>query len=107
MTKRKIFVNPISLKKDKIRILDQTKLPIEVRYQDCKNVRDVWEAIRGLKVRGAPLIGIAGALGFLLGLQKTKAKGEEAFLEEARRLKAYLNSSRPTAFKNAAHRPSA
>ena len=94
---QKTFVNPIELKKDRIRIIDQTKLPVVLSYEDCRSVSDVWQAIKKLKVRGAPLIGIAGALGFFLGMQKTKAKDYEALLKEAGELEAYLNSSRPTA----------
>jgi len=94
---QKTFVNPIAWKKDRIRIIDQTKLPVALCYEDCHTVSDVWWAIKKLKVRGAPLIGIAGALGFLLGIQKTKSKNPRALLSAARHLKAYLNSSRPTA----------
>lgn len=94
---QKTFVNPIVWKKDRIRIIDQTKLPVSLSYEDCRSVSDVWWAIKKLKVRGAPLIGIAGALGFLLGMQKTKSAGPRALLSDAKRLKAYLNSSRPTA----------
>ena len=64
MTKQKIFVKSISWEKDRIRIIDQTKLPVELKYEDCLNVRDVWWAIKKLKVRGAPLIGIAGGFAF-------------------------------------------
>jgi methylthioribose-1-phosphate isomerase len=94
---QKTFVNPIAWKKDRIRIIDQTKLPVVLSYEDCQSVSDVWWAIKKLKVRGAPLIGIAGALGFLLGMQKTKSRDPRILLATAKRLKVYLNSSRPTA----------
>jgi len=60
--KRRLSVNPIAWKNGKIRIIDQTRLPVELKYEDCVSVRDIWGAIRKLRVRGAPLIGIAGAL---------------------------------------------
>lgn len=49
-----------------IRILDQTLLPTEERYLDLNSVEAVAEAIRSLRVRGAPLIGIAAAMGVTL-----------------------------------------
>lgn len=94
---KKLIINPIEWKNGVIRIIDQTKLPVELKYEDCKTVSDIWWAIKKLKVRGAPLIGIAGALGFLLGMHKTKAKTSLELLKEARRLNTYLASSRPTA----------
>jgi methylthioribose-1-phosphate isomerase len=95
--RQKILVEPIRWQDGVIRILDQTKLPVEIRHEDCKTVLSVGRAIKKLKVRGAPLIGIAGALGFLLGMHGTKARGRTALLKEAKRLRVYLASSRPTA----------
>jgi len=91
---QKLFVKPIAWHNGVIRIIDQTQLPVALRYEECRSVSDVWHAIKKLKVRGAPLIGIAGALGFLLGMHKANAKG---LLKEARKLNKYLASSRPTA----------
>ena len=42
-------------------ILDQTRLPLEEHYQECRVWPDVVEAIQGMRVRGAPAIGLAGA----------------------------------------------
>ncbi len=72
-----------------LRLLDQTKLPSSITYLDCRTVRDVWQAIRQLSVRGAPAIGIAAAFGCVLGAQQ----GLDEFAEAI----TYLNSSRPTA----------
>jgi methylthioribose-1-phosphate isomerase len=52
-----------------LRILDQTLLPGETRYIETQEYREVGDAIRRLTVRGAPLIGIAGAYGLTLGLR--------------------------------------
>jgi methylthioribose-1-phosphate isomerase len=49
-----------------LRLLDQTFLPTRIVYCDCHRVEEVWEAIRGLRVRGAPAIGIAAAYGIAL-----------------------------------------
>jgi len=43
--------------------LDQTLLPTRLEYRDCRTVEDVWEAIKVLRVRGAPAIGVAAAMG--------------------------------------------
>lgn len=70
-----------------LRLLDQTRLPTEQVYLDCKTVQDVWDAIKRLSVRGAPAIGIAAAYGCVIGAQK------DAFDDAA----AHLATSRPTA----------
>jgi methylthioribose-1-phosphate isomerase len=50
----------------RLRILDQTRLPLEERYLDLSTVEEVAEAIRTLRVRGAPLIGVAAAMGVVV-----------------------------------------
>jgi methylthioribose-1-phosphate isomerase len=70
-----------------LRLLDQTRLPGEVVYLDCHTVDDVWEAIRNLRVRGAPVIGVAAAYGVVLG---ARAGNAAAAIE-------FLKTSRPTA----------
>ena len=50
-------------------LIDQTRLPLELVLFVCENVDLVWEAIKSLRVRGAPAIGIAAAYGVCLGLQ--------------------------------------
>ena len=78
-------------------ILDQTKLPNEIKIIHLKNLHDVWEAIYLLKVRGAPAIGIAAAFGLYLEAKKIEADNYELFLDKFQKAKEYLNSSRPTA----------
>ena len=70
-----------------LRLLDQTRLPGELAYLDCRDVEAVWSAIRRLSVRGAPAIGVAAAYGCVIGAQRG------AFREAAEHLK----TSRPTA----------
>src|SRR5260221_2324057 len=52
-----------------VRIIDQTLLPTELRYIDLRTVEQVWEAIKMLRVRGAPAIGVAAAMGVAVGVQ--------------------------------------
>jgi len=74
-----------------IRILDQTLLPTEERYLDLRSVESVAEAIRTLRVRGAPLIGIAAAMGVTL------AAREKHTLDAVCSAAAALGATRPTA----------
>src|SRR5881409_3592313 len=80
-----------------VRLIDQTLLPTRLEYRDCRTVEEVWEAIRSLRVRGAPAIGIAAAMGVVLGLQGHVGAGRDAFLARLDEVCAYLRTSRPTA----------
>jgi len=81
----------------KIRIIDQTKLPIKFKYIYCKDIKSLWKAIKTLKVRGAPALGVAAAFGVVLGMQSSKAKTSRNFISQLNRAIKYLGSSRPTA----------
>lgn len=70
-----------------LQLLEQTKLPNEVMYVDCRSVQDVWDAIKRLAVRGAPAIGIAVAYGCVIGAQQDDFDGAVV----------HLSTSRPTA----------
>lgn len=94
---KNVFINPICWNEDRVRIIDQTRLPVTLVYENCTQVEQIWTAIRKLKVRGAPLIGIAAAIGFWLGLKKSRVEGGPEILREAEKLRLYLASSRPTA----------
>src|SRR6266852_2215677 len=80
-----------------VRLIDQTRLPGELVYRECRAVDEVWEAIRSLQVRGAPAIGIAAAMGALLGLHQHTAEGPAALGERLRAAAVRLRTSRPTA----------
>lgn len=87
----------IEWKKNSLRIIDQTKLPLTLEYLDCRTVRSIWRAIRELKVRGAPAIGISGAFGVILGIKNIKTKDFAIFKKKVEAIIDYLGSSRPTA----------
>jgi methylthioribose-1-phosphate isomerase len=53
-----------------LRLLDQTLLPTEVAYRDCRTLDEVCEAIRALRVRGAPAIGVAAAFALVLHMRE-------------------------------------
>lgn len=81
----------------KIKLVDQTKLPGSFKYAYCADIKSLWRAIKSLKVRGAPAIGIAGALGVLLASEKSKATRYADYRKEMAGSIKYLASSRPTA----------
>jgi methylthioribose-1-phosphate isomerase len=80
-----------------VRMIDQTLLPVEFKEIACRDVGSVWEAIKVLRVRGAPAIGIAAAYGICVGLQSVLDVDETAFFQRLREVAEYLASSRPTA----------
>jgi len=80
-----------------VRLIDQTLLPNEIRYLEIDDTERLWEAIRTLRVRGAPAIGIAAALGAYLGVRDSAADSFDALRAELARVCHYLASARPTA----------
>lgn len=87
----------IKWEKDHVVVLDQTFLPDREVYIDLNSSGQVWEAIKKLRVRGAPAIGITGAYGFYLGIKELPESNFQSFESEFNRVADYLNSSRPTA----------
>lgn len=80
-----------------LRMIDQTRLPSELVYLDCADVETVFEAIRSLRVRGAPAIGIAAAYGLVIALQRKVSSDATDFFAAVDLQHDYLASSRPTA----------
>ena len=78
-----------------LRLLDQTLLPIDVCYIDCMDITTVHEAIRSLRVRGAPAIGITAAMGVLVGLKNIPSG--TSLKKHYEDTDNYLRTSRPTA----------
>lgn len=90
-------VNPIEWEEGKVKIIDQTKLPHKLDFLYIDRVKDLREAIRQMKIRGAPALGVAAAFGVVLGVKESKAKDMRSFQEEVKKVCGYLQSSRPTA----------
>ena len=78
-------------------MIDQTLLPGEFREIECRDVETVWEAIKMLRVRGAPAIGVAAAYGVCVGLQTGTGNDPATLLERLDEVTHYLATSRPTA----------
>jgi methylthioribose-1-phosphate isomerase len=80
-----------------VRLIDQTLLPTRLEYRDCRTVEEIWEAIRMLRVRGAPAIGVAAAMGVVLGVQQCHDRSRGAYAHRLHEVSSYLRTSRPTA----------
>ena len=81
----------------RLRLIDQTRLPVEFAEIECRDVASVWEAVRTLRVRGAPAIGIAAAYGICLGVRSVVGSDANAFFKQLHETADYLATSRPTA----------
>ncbi len=82
---------------DKVRIIDQTRLPREEVYLELTDYQDMASAITELKIRGAPAIGVAGGYGMALGALKIESTARNKFLDEVRSISRCLAGTRPTA----------
>lgn len=91
------IIMSIEWRGDHVRILDQTFLPGRTVYSDIRDVGRMWEAIKKMRVRGAPAIGIAAAYGLYLGIRDLPENSYPSFAIEVNRIAEYLNSARPTA----------
>ncbi len=87
----------IEWKGDRVRILDQRRLPQGVRYLDCRDVASVGRAIRSMAIRGAPAIGVAAAMGIALAAKKTRSHQPGAFLKSLNDACNAMRETRPTA----------
>lgn len=82
-----------------LRLLDQTRLPVETAYVEITDERQMWDAIKRLVVRGAPAIGVAAAFGVYLAIRNVSEDDLDARRARQRADEAceYLATSRPTA----------
>jgi methylthioribose-1-phosphate isomerase len=90
-------VKPIQWTGGRLRLLDQTALPLQEIYIEISDYREAISAIKTLKVRGAPAIGIAAGYGIALGAQSIRASSIKAFNRELERILQDFAGSRPTA----------
>ena len=91
-------VEPVRWRSGRLTIIDQTLLPAESVEIDLDTREAVWEAIKQLRVRGAPAIGVCAAYGVLVGLaERAPYPSADAVAAEVAHIADYLASSRPTA----------
>jgi len=77
--------------------IDQTVLPLKEEWIELRSYEEVASAIKEMKMRGAPLIGVAAAYGMALAAYHSKAETKEDFLRELERCAEILRKTRPTA----------
>lgn len=90
-------IRTIEWRNNKIRIIDQTLLPNKLKYVYINDLKSLWQAIKVMKVRGAPALGAAAGLGVYLGVKNLKAGNFAQFNKELDKTIRYLSGSRPTA----------
>jgi len=91
------MIQSVEWKGDRLRLLDQRRLPTATVYVDCVDVARVTQAIFELSVRGAPAIGIAAAYGVVLATREIVANNFDDFLKQLTPHCDQLASARPTA----------
>jgi methylthioribose-1-phosphate isomerase len=82
---------------DRVRILDQTQLPGKEVYLELGDYLDIASAIAGLKIRGAPAIGVAGGYAAALGSLNIKAATRAEFTKDLKGIIESIAATRPTA----------
>ena len=80
-----------------VRMIDQTRLPVEKVFIDCKTIDDVANAIKTMIIRGAPAIGVSAAMGVSLAAEMIQADNFEKFYTQLENKCLNLAQSRPTA----------
>jgi len=80
-----------------VRLIDQTRLPMEEVYVTCTTYQEVATAIRDMVVRGAPAIGVAAAMGIALGVQQSTATDVSSLRNEFGQICRAMGETRPTA----------
>jgi methylthioribose-1-phosphate isomerase len=78
-------------------MIDQTLLPTRLEFAECTSVPDIIDSIKTMKVRGAPAIGVAGAMGVALSVVSSQATTKTDLLQDVKRDSILLKDARPTA----------
>ena len=87
----------VEWKDNKVRMIDQTKLPNELVFVEYDDFNQVANAIKTLVVRGAPAIGVSGAFGLALAALQSKGTTKEELISDLEKAKKILFETRPTA----------
>jgi len=90
-------IQPIEWLGNRVKILDQTRLPQAEVYLELTTYQDIALAIAQLKIRGAPAIGIVGAYALALSALRIESGSKDDFLEEFREVSQTISGTRPTA----------
>ena len=92
------MITPIQWTPDNtVCLIDQTRLPAESVWLTCHTYQEVATAIRDMKIRGAPAIGVAAAMGMALGALHSTATDPKVFQQALAHIGQTLAQTRPTA----------
>lgn len=94
-THKELF--PALWKGTHVELIDQLQLPHKTVMLKCRTVKNVADAIRTMKIRGAPAIGVAAAMGIALGVRRSRAKTPDELNKEFYEMCEMLAETRPTA----------
>ncbi|OLD01701.1 MAG: S-methyl-5-thioribose-1-phosphate isomerase [Crenarchaeota archaeon 13_1_40CM_3_53_5] len=89
-------LEPVKWRNGTLQVIDQTLLPLRLRYVRMRTLDQVCNAIRTMKVRGAPLIGVVGAYGLVLASRKIHTKDRDEARRQLRKSADTLIATRPT-----------
>jgi methylthioribose-1-phosphate isomerase len=86
-------------RRNSVKLIDQTLLPRKLQFIECSNVKSLVHAIKSMQIRGAPAIGVAGAMGVALSMIEGRRAGlnEKALYDKVRKDALQLENARPTA----------
>ncbi len=90
-------IRPIEWSGDKLLLLDQTLLPMEQTTLEVASCRQAVDAIREMRVRGAPAIGVTAAYAMVLAAREIEATDISTFLDRLREAGTTVSAARPTA----------
>jgi methylthioribose-1-phosphate isomerase len=88
---------PIAWLGNKVRLIDQTRLPQKEVYLELSTYQEVAQAIKEMRIRGAPAIGVASAYGTALGALEIKANSKDELMTKLKGMIQTIEATRPTA----------
>ena len=90
-------IRAIAFDRGTLKLLDQTRLPLETITLEMVDYRDAIRAIKEMKVRGAPALGVTAAYAVVMAASEIEAGGRNAFLEKLAQAGKEIEAARPTA----------
>ena len=91
-------MEPVEFKDGNVILLDQTLLPLKIKYIECDNIDCIAEAIKNLRVRGAPALGVTAAFTLAMIAYKYSDKKEDEIIRRLIETQKFISKTRPTAF---------
>jgi len=89
-------IETIQWHEGKVRLIDQTRLPAKSIYLEYSNYKDVAKAIKDMRIRGAPALGVATAFGIALGVKGSENHTYQELAQEVGKMVKIFRDTRPT-----------